>query len=289
MRKKGVFIVIALMIAFLLAPGGGMKEVESGAPDSVTESEAQEILARNDKDRATEEAVNWPTKYQIITATYIAFTDTMDIAIRYPQIINLGDDERQKRINELIKEEAIPGQFLNYDDKRLFTLPIDYKITWQSETLLSIKYIGMGYVKGTPHPHHFFYTTNIDVVQVKKVKLRDIVRIDEGFAEKFRNEDIKTVSPHPGALSGKKILIDSKSRKTIDDTIAMFIDADEVDSKGRLPGMYCYFTPYSLGISVDAPHFMGGHAEFEIKYEDIAEYIKAENAVWRDFFPQAEK
>lgn len=289
-RKNSILIVSMLLLALVLAPGGGMKEATaagSGEPGGEPESEAQKILARNDKDRATDEAINWPTKYHIITETYIAFNDTMDIAIRYPQIIDLGDEERQNRLNELIKKEAIPGQFLNYDDKRLFTLPIDYKITWQSDNLLSIQYFGMGYVKGTPHPNHFFYTTNIDIVQVKKVKLKDIVRIDEGFVEKYRNEDIKTVSPHPGALSGKKILIDSTPFKTAADTIRHFNEADKVDSKGRLEGTYCYFTPYSLGISVDAPHFMGGHAEFEIKYEDIAENIKADNTVWRDFFPRA--
>ncbi|MDT8900760.1 hypothetical protein [Anaeroselena agilis] len=291
MRINNILVVtIFLILALLTGASGSMKEAVSAGvstvPDVKTGSEAQEVLKRNDDKWPADKSVTWPTEYQIITETYITYNDTMDIAIRYPQIVNLGDEERQIRINDLIRSEAVPGQFIDYTDKRLFTLPIDYKITWQSDNLLSIQYSGMGYVKGTPHPNHFFYTTNIDIVQVQKVKLKDIVRIDEDFVEKFRHENIRTVSPHPGALSGKKILIDSTPFNKVDDTVRHFYEADEVDLKGRLPSNYCYFTPDSLGISVDAPHFMGGHAEFEIKYEDIAENIKAENAVWRDFFPR---
>jgi len=286
-------LVVSMLLLALLLTGAGMKEAgsagASAAPDAKTGSVAQQDLKRNDEKWRADKSVTWPTKYQIITETYITYNDTMDIAIRYPQIVNLGDEERQIRINDLIRSEAVPGQFIDYTDKRLFTLPIDYKITWQSDNLLSIQYSGMGYVKGTPHPNHFFYTTNIDIAQVKKVMLKDIVRIDEDFAEKFRHENIKTVSPHPGALSGEKILIDSTPFNKVDDTIRHFYEADEVDQRGRLPSNYCYFTPDSLGISVNAPHFMGGHAEFEIKYEDIAENIKAENMVWRDFFPRAGK
>lgn len=295
MRISNILIItMFLLVVLLTAVGGGMKEAVSAgastAPDAKTGSEAQEVLKRNDEKWPIDKSVTWPTKYQIITETYIAYNDTMDIAIRYPQIVNLGDEERQIRINDLIRSEAVPGEFFDYSDNRLFTLPIDYKITWQSDNLLSIQYSGMGYVKGTPHPNHFFYTTNIDIAQVKKVMLKDIVRIDEEFVERFRHENIRTVSPHPGALSGKKILIDSTTFNKVDDTIRHFNEADEVDQKGRLPSNYCYFTPDSLGISVNAPHFMGGHAEFEIKYEDIVESIKAENAVWRDFFfPRAGK
>ncbi|MDT8900753.1 hypothetical protein [Anaeroselena agilis] len=294
MRINNILVVtIFLILALLTGASGGMKEAVSAGvstvPDAKTGSVAQQDLKRNDEKWRADKSVTWPTKYQIITETYITYNDTMDIAIRYPQIVNLGDEERQIRINDLIRSEAVPGQFHDYTDNRLFTLPIDFKITWQSDNLLSIQYSGMGYVKGTPHPNHFFYTTNIDIAQVKKVILKDIVRIDEDFVEKFRHENIKTVSPHPGALSGKKILIDSTPFNKVDDTIRHFYEADEVDQKGRLPSNYCYFTPDSLGISVYAPHFMGGHAEFEIKYEDIAENIKAENAVWRDFFPRTGK
>jgi hypothetical protein len=283
-----LIITMFLLVVLLTGAGGGLKDAVSAGASAATYaktgSEAQEVLKRNDEKWPTDKSVTWPTKYQIITETYIAYNDTMDIAIRYPQIINLDDEERQIRINDLIRSEAVPGQFLNYTDKRLFTLPIDYKITWQSDNLLSIQYSGVGYVKGTPHPNHFFYTTNIDIAQVKKVKLKDVVRIDEGFVEKFRHENIRTVSPHPGALSGKQILIDSTPFNKVTDTVRRFNEADEVAQKGRLPSNYCYFTPNSLGISVNAPHPIGDHAEFEIKYEDIAENIKAENEVWRDFF-----
>lgn len=145
----------------------------------------------------------------------------------------------------------------------------------------------MGYVKGAAHPNHEFYTTNIDIVRGSKLKLQDLVTIDENFVEKFRSETIKTVSPHPGALSGKEIFVERTPFKTVDYMIESFKKADIICPDGRLPGIYCYFTPDSFGISEGGVAFaIGGHAEFEIKYEDIVENIKAENPVWKDFFPR---
>ncbi len=287
-------IFISFVLAFLLIACSPERKTEAvtgtgSAPTVSTESVAQNVLKKKDESRSLNGATGKQNaKYQIVSKTFIVYNDSMDLAIRYPQINNLGDDDRQNELNELIKKGAIPGQFVNYIGKSLFTLPIDYKITWQSDKLLSIQYSGVGYIKGEPHPNNFFYTTNIDIVQVKKVKLKDLVRIDENFAKILRSENIKTVSPHPGALTGKQIFIDYTSFNMVGDTINMFNGADELDSKGRLPGYYCYFTQNSLGISAAASHAIGDHAEFEIKYEDIAESIKAKNEVWKDFFPKTE-
>lgn len=291
MRTYIITIFISFILAFLLiacSPGRKNEAVTGtvSAPTVSTESVAQNVLKKKDESRSIDGTTGkQKTKYQIVSKTYMVYNESMDIAIRYPQISDLGDDDRQSKLNELIKKGAMPGQFVNYTRKSLFTLPIDYKVTWQSDKLLSIQYSGVGYIKGEPHPNSFFYTTNIDIVQVKIVKLKDLVRIDENFAKILRSEDIKTVSPHPGALTGKQIFINYTSFNMIGDTIRRLNDADELDSKGRLPGYYCYFTQNSLGISAATSHAIGDHAEFEIKYEDIAENIKADNKVWRDFFP----
>jgi hypothetical protein len=47
--------------------------------------------------------------------------------------------------------------------------------------------------------------------------------------------------------------------------------------------IFSYFTKDSLGISISFPHVYGDHLEFEFKYQDIVNNIKAENEVWRDF------
>lgn len=290
-RVNNILVSVLLSLVFLVAACAADKKDAAASHPPVSPvvkagTNAQKELERQDAYKTSEKTTKTNiSSYQTVTETYIYNDDRADFAIRYPQITNLADDERQKRINELIKKEAIPRGFFDRpaDDTRMFTLPIDYKITWQSDRLLSIQYSGVGYVKGEPHPNHFFYTTNIDIGKVKKLILQDLVKIDEAFAGKFRDENIKTVSPHPGALSGKQIFIDHTPFGAMEETIKLFNKADIVDTKGRLPGTYSYFTPDSLGISTGTMHAIGGHAEFEIKYEDIAKHIKTEK-VWKDLF-----
>lgn len=293
MRVNSIFLSILMSLALLLTACATEKKADVNtaqttiAPTAKAESEAQNALKRQDEYKKSENAAKVNvSSYQTVTETYTFNDARNDFAIRYPQITNLGDDERQRKINELIEQGAIPRYFFDRpaDDGRMFTLPIDYKITWQSDRLLSIQYSGVGYVKGTPHPNHFFYTTNIDIVKGTKLVLKDLVRIDETLVEKFRGENIKTVSPHPSALSGKEIFIDRTPFGTVQDTVNEFLRADIVTAKGGLPGVYSYFTAGSLGISTGTSHAIGDHAEFEIKYGDIAKHIRAENEVWKDFF-----
>lgn len=228
--------------------------------------------------------------YNIETATYAIDTDKLNVNVEYPQIVNLDDSERQQRINALIMEEAVRVKFLqrlaNSQDARHFTLRISYEITWRSDRLLSIRFTGYSYGKGAPYSPDVFESLNIDMVNGKKLLLRDLVTIDESFVEKFRAEGIRTVSPLPGHFSGQQVFIDFAAFKTTDDMIRKFNAADELSPEGRRPGTYSYFTRDSFGISTSVAHAIGDHAEFEIKYADIAEYIIIENDVWIDFFPR---
>lgn len=296
-RTTNSLVSVLLCLVFLMAACAMEKKNAAAShppisPAVKTGTEAQKALERQDAYKQNEKAKNANvSSYKTVTEKYIFNDDRSDFAIKYPQITDMKDGERQRRINELIKSEAIPRCFFDRpaDDKRMFTLPIDCKITWQSDRLLSIQYSGVGYVKGTPHPNHFFYTTNIDIGKVKKLVLRDLVKIDESFAEKLRDENIKTVSPHPGALSGKQVFIEHTPFNKLEDTVIILSNADGFDAKGRLPGGYSYFTPYSLGVGTGVPHPIGDHAEFEIRYEDLAKHIKGENEVWKDFLTGAGK
>lgn len=288
-EKKRIAIVVLFFLASVLAACAAERKNEAhneaNAPKPETERVIQNVVDKKDEKIILGDVVGSKNStYQIATETYIVKNGWLDIAIRYPQIVNLGDSERQARINEIIKKAAVPQEFLTRPagDERRFRLPIEYKITWQGDRLLSIQYSGVGYVKGEPHPNNFFYTTNIDIAKGCKLVLKDLVKIDETFVEILRNENIKTVSPLRG-ISGKKIFVELKQQNT-EDTIELLKKADIVDANGWLPDTYCYFRPDAFGISTGTAHPIGDHGEFEIRYEDIAGNIKAENDIWKDFF-----
>jgi hypothetical protein len=126
----------------------------------------------------------------------------MDIAIRYPQIINLGDEERQIRINDLIRSEAVPASFSITRTKGSSRCRSTIN-TWQSDNLLSIQYSGVGYVEGSPHLTISLYDQH-RYRSGEKSKVKGHCEDRRGFCGEIPARNIRTVSPHPGALSGKR-------------------------------------------------------------------------------------
>lgn len=209
--------------------------------------------------------------------TKVSYNDK-DVEISYPQISNLNDIDKVKQINEIIKSEAL--KVLNtYDgDVDNVTLGVDYSIKWKGGNLLSIQYIGSGYVVDGAYPNNIFYTTNIDINKATKVKLVDVFNIDESFIQKF-NEGRYTVFD-------VELNVENESKNEVNkysntELINYFNKADDIKIENEL-SVFSYFTKDSLGISVNVPHAIGDHAEFEIRYQDLKDNIKTENEIWKD-------
>ncbi|XOK60320.1 PdaC/SigV domain-containing protein [Paenibacillus elgii] len=201
--------------------------------------------------------------------TKASFADK-GIRIEYPQIINMKDSNKQKAINEIIAEGAY-GFLKNYSlETEGFSMEIEYEIKWKTDHFLSIQYSGISYDKGTAHPTNNFYTTNIDINKEKKLKLADLVTIDEGFVKKFIGGKFKETMPEHNYIH---------NIFTTKEWLTMLNKADSNETE-----ICSYFTENALGISVGVSHAVGDHAEFEIKYEDILENIKNENnELWKLF------
>ncbi|MDR3563318.1 MAG: hypothetical protein P4N59_18050 [Negativicutes bacterium] len=155
MHKRNIrFILLLSLVLLLVACSVEKKDAATSgvnaAPAVKAESEAQRVLKQCEDRKASSGTVRENnTMYQIVKETYTANDASMDVAINYPQIVHLGNGDRQKQINELIKKEAL--QFIHTaSEKSPLTLPIDCNITWQSDRLLSIQYSGLGYRKGAP-------------------------------------------------------------------------------------------------------------------------------------------
>lgn len=218
--------------------------------------------------------------YQIIAENYSEKNESRDVEITYPQISGLKDSDLQARINNLLKSEALKS-VLN-SDARFLRLRIKHKISWQGERLLSVQYNGSVYVQGAPYLPSLFYTTNIDVLNGSKIRLQDVVSIDESFVAKYRDKKVKPIRMNE-LIDGEKVFVTmfGTGNKTSDETIELFNKADSTYPNAAI---YCYFTPESLGISVAVAHYFGDHIEFEVDYKNIADNIKADNQVWKDFF-----
>jgi hypothetical protein len=201
------------------------------------------------------------------------------IDIEYPQLANLGDSGRQEKINKVIRDEALKA--LNYyqDPEEDFlsglTLKVGYKITLQTAKVLSVQYEGTGYAQGAAHPNNLFYTTTIDIDIGDRLRLKDLVNVDRDFVQKFLDGKFQTSKPESYPYL-KSLGADAWMK--------YFSNADSLDEIGTVnqSDTFSYLTRDSLGISAAVSHAEGDHAEFEIKYSDIKDSIKADSEIWQD-------
>lgn len=283
MAKK---VVIAIFLLVLTLSLGACSESENKVQiNDNKETKAPTMTPKvddtNEPINQQKQSISNDLNYIITEFTDSKSTDTLNYNIKYPQLSGLSDVDKQKQINNILKDEALKvlkyyeepyGGFLDVD--------IEYKITLKTMTILSIQYSGDGYVSHAAHPNNLFYTTNINIKTGKRLRLTDIVNIDEDFASKFLNDGFKALWPE------QRVVLQDITNKEIQRN---FKNADSLDNIGteKKSDVFSYFTNDSMGISISVSHAIGDHAEFEIKYQDIKNNIKSESEIWNDLLSPA--
>lgn len=198
--------------------------------------------------------------YSIITETF----SQDDIKLEYPQIKGLGDDDREKAINDLIKNDVLKSQVEDplkfYQDetnlKVTLTMDMKYKITLNTTELLSMIFTGVSFIEGGAHPSFNVYCITIDLKNMTKLKLSDFTTIDMNLVQKIKQST---------AVSN-----DSIDEEGMDNQGLIF-EIQNQDDKILLQGLQeqyanyaFYLTPNSLVISVCITHVAGDYALVEL-------------------------
>ncbi|MGP1908052.1 hypothetical protein ACTSEZ_07755 [Metabacillus sp. JX24] len=190
------------------------------------------------------------------------------IAISYPQLSGIEDSSKQEKLNKNIKTDALTVLHY-YPDGAMtdgLTLDIKHTIKRMDRELLSIQYDGLANVSGTAHPSHHFYTSTYLLTDGSRVKLKQLVTLNEAFAETLKKKS-KALSP---ALQG---YLEELSNQ---DLLSKLQTADQLESIGEndQSDVFSYWTEDSLGISIGVSHSQGDHAEYEVKTKDIVPFLK---------------
>jgi hypothetical protein len=208
--------------------------------------------------------------YKISKQVYI----DKNIMIIYPQVTGMHDHEKQEKINALIKAEAL--YMLNeHSEEQLTRLSLKHEIKVQKPGMLSIAYSGYRELQDNAQSAFIFFTTNIDMRNGSRVRIRDLVNVDNDLAEKIKN----------GRFFPRSALVPVEQVKpSKNELIQALKTADRLGAPPKEPSTYTYFTSGSLGVSIKIPHRFGDHIEIEVDYQDIANHIKAENEVWKSLY-----
>ncbi|MEI6287356.1 MAG: DUF4163 domain-containing protein [Bacillota bacterium] len=259
--RKSLFSVMfssALVIALLCTVCGAGRISAANNEQPQQQPESFEIQSTPDEGAA---------QYIITKQIY----SEKNITINYPKIAGLSSQKLQESINKLIKNDALNCLVNNpegADSLNDYSLKIDYLIKWQGANLLSIEYMGYGYAPGYAG-NRKLYTTNINMTGGEKLRLKDMVVIDNNFVKKLKNGKFIAVDP-----AAKEIMA---TDEFTDANLINKLNGADATSEGST---FSYFTKDALGISLEVPHVIGDQIIFEVQYQDIIDNIKTNNTAW---------
>ncbi|KHD34963.1 hypothetical protein NL50_14985 [Clostridium acetobutylicum] len=244
--------------------------------------------ANNKTTSSTPAPTNKPSSmYSIAQNTYTI----ANIKINYPQISNLGDNNKQLAINNLIKDSVINGFNLTQAIKTKtlpdynepienLTLNVNYTVELQNSNILSIRYLGSSNMKGSAHPNNELYTTNIDINNAKTMNLQGMFSINQTLITSFRKG---AYIPYNSSIDSQTI---SKEISTYNDSYLQtaFEKSDNPIGQENPSSAFSYLTKDGLVISIGITHAAGDHAELKIPYSSIKSIVKTDNKALNGLF-----
>ncbi|NOU79773.1 DUF4163 domain-containing protein [Paenibacillus sp. LMG 31459] len=231
-----------------------------------TKAELNSDIAKNSNESSIGE------NYKVESSKY----SKNKINISYPKIVNLANDTSESKINEVIQEGAI--RIVKSYSLEKDSLEIEYRIMLKNNKLLSIQYSGSAFTEGAAYPLNIFYTSNIDLEKGVKVKLTDLLEIDEAFVEEFKQSKYKSYDANLNLIE-EGVMEDIWSGYNNQDLLNYIKQSDEVDQINE-SGTFSYITQDSIGVSISIPHALGDHLEMEMSFADLNKNIKQENKLW---------
>lgn len=285
-------VLLTLAFAFLLA-GCGTVTGSASSTESMPPAGNQPQPAMLS---ATSTESSQDTNYDLVKETY----SKNKIIIQYPQISNLSDSAKQKKLNDILKNNALK-RLSNYKEwasiahkpfEEAVEASIDYEVKWKGANLLSIAYSGYSTLNDE-RSERDYHTINLDLNTGEVLKLKDLVNIDQSFIDKFitkKFESKNSLFPDNNKVISDEVyqsldfLYQINSKPNYESLQQYFEETDALSNDGIVTSCnFSYVTDQSLGIAVIVSHAAGNYAEFEIGLDAIKDNIKAENEIWKDF------
>jgi hypothetical protein len=203
------------------------------------------------------------------------------ITASYPKVLSGGSEESVNRWNQIIKQDfdkilqiysfqPFPGPTPLPTGTVPRILNISYELMENSSDLLSILYRADFNSSYSAHPSNLVYTTNIDKRKDQRLRLGDVVRLDNAFVREFRTWKISSAAEDTKEID--QAIYDYIGNITDEELLQGFRLADVIGS-GNPWGIFSYQRDGVLGISIGVPNYAGDHAEFEKPLSQLKDFL----------------
>lgn len=220
---------------------------------------------------------NYDIFYEVFSV--IDETNHTDIHIRYPQLKANISSDKSKKINELIKKQAIYN-FYSDDFKDGISMDIKSEIKYFSSNLISIRYYGNSYEWGSNYVYDINYSTNIDLKKIKLLNIDDI--FNNNLKKILSRENFKFEGPYK-AESGEEIEENSHEYNYIhgDSLIYSKIFSDYYNN---FSNNTFYFSKDKFFIIINIPFDATQILELSTKYDILKKTIRSNSVIWNEFY-----
>lgn len=218
---------------------------EAPAETSSPETEAPETEAQ----KAPEKPVS------AISAEIMTYT-SHKVSIEYPAVKQMDDPEKQDKINEHLKANAL--SVLNgYDiNEETDSLSVSCEIISADPKRLTAVYTGEVNIQGAAYPSRIFYTNTLNLNQIKDMGLNDFTDAYT-MAGYVLSDDV-----HFPALNAQetKAALEYRSTQSQETLTAVFEGADfPVSENDAWPESFSYEKQGRIYFSLPVPHGLGDY------------------------------
>ena len=194
--------------------------------------------------------------------------------IEYPSIVGLKDKNREKVVNEIIKNAAI-NDYFNHGNTKGTKWLIQYRVSLLTENYLSVVFEGYSDKKGAAHPTRRLYGATVNLHTGEKMLIYDLFQYTL-----YQNYDRRVFRYKGGQRSDDPNTITYIIEHTPDESISKMFK-DEVDTSHNAFGCF-YLTDDELILFIPTSHAMGEQLPFHAKYADLSGLLNTESPFWHE-------
>ncbi len=255
-RKMAVLCLLAVTGAAMIT---GCKKKEKINPASTHTTAAVETMANeSEAEKETEvevttEAVKETEAAKNITAKKNVY-ESGKVSIEYPTIVNVSDASKAEALDKLLKENALSVINGRFDEKH-YDLDITCQVMNADRNRITVVYKGTAEKEGSDDKKNIFYTSVVDVQDVKNIRLSKYADPYTLAGYVLSSDCIFPEADE--ALTGK--LMKEKNNLTLDQYTELFNNAD-FSGDGEFPEVFSYEHEGNVYFSIPVSHEAGDYA-----------------------------
>ena len=233
---------------------------ETKAENDTVENKEQET---NDNNGAVENQETAPNDESKVLYKENSFTSKQytkgNINVSYPQLAH-EDSGKANKMNSVITKDA--SYYFEKDYYEGYTGEIKYHIPFVNDEFVSITYEGLLTSPINSYPINLTYSTLVNMETGEKIRLNDLVNLDDAFVKAFKQGEIVTDQSSEYKQEIKKYIAGLDNQ----DLLKKFLEADKMN----FPEVFVYVTEDSIVVTIAVVHALGDFIRVQISKDNVS-------------------